>query len=204
MASWQWVHDREGGPRVSPSVEATRQQRSALGGDFLKSVLVALVVFVVVNALTGRYVVQSFSMEPTLHEGQYLLVSRIAYRLHPPQRGDIVVLDPPRHVSAVPYVKRIVGLPGEHIRIHGGRVWVDSVVLNEPYVSGPALYELDLTLGVGEYLVLGDNRNNSSDSHVWGVLPEDHIIGKAIFRYWPLSKLGVLPHYAFPEVASGP
>lgn len=174
------------------------------GRDLLQTFLTALVVFLVANALTGRYVVQSFSMEPTLHEGQYLLVSRVAYLFHPPQRGDIVVLRPPRHLSTVPYVKRIVGLPGEHIQVHDGRVWVDGVVLNEPYVSGPALYEIDITLGAQEYLVLGDNRNNSNDSHVWGVLPEDHIVGKAIFRYWPLSKLGMLPHYTFPEVAVGP
>jgi len=168
--------------------------------DIVETLVLAVVIFVLVNTLTSRYEVQSISMEPTLHEGQYLIVSKVAYRWGEPERGDIVVLDPPEQRSAVPYIKRVVGLPGEHVVIRDGRVWIDDVALNEPYVSGPTLYQDDVTLGTDEYLVLGDNRNNSSDSHVWGSLPAGNIVGKTIFRYWPLEKWGSMPHYGFPEL----
>ena len=172
--------------------------------DVLETLVLAVVIFVLVNTLTGRYEVQSISMEPTLHEGQYLIVSKVSYWLHPPQRGDVVVLDPPDQRSTIPYIKRVVGLPGEHIEVRDERVWVDGVALNEPYVSGPALYDEDVVLRPDEYLVLGDNRNNSSDSHVWGTLPRDNIVGKTVFRYWPPSKWGTIPHYTFPELEDTP
>lgn len=172
--------------------------------DVVETLLLAAVIFVLVNALTGRYEVQSISMEPTLHEGQYLIVSKIAYWLREPQRGDIVVLDPPEGRSSIPYIKRVVGLPGDHIQVRDGRVWVDGVALNEPYVSGPPLYSEDVVLGANEYLVLGDNRNNSSDSHIWGTLPEENLIGRAVFRYWPPEKWGSIPHHPFPELEDMP
>ncbi|MGC9348324.1 MAG: signal peptidase I [Anaerolineae bacterium] len=172
--------------------------------DIIETLALAALIFVLVNTLTGRYEVQSISMEPTLHEGQYLIVSKVAYWVGSPQRGDIVVLDPPQGRSTIPYIKRVVGMPGEHVEIRDGRVWINGIALNEPYVSGPALYEENRTLAPNEYLVLGDNRNNSSDSHVWGALPEDRIIGKTIFRYWPPDKWGVIPHYTFPELEGVP
>jgi signal peptidase I len=172
--------------------------------DIVETLALAALIFVLVNTLTGRYEVQSISMEPTLHEGQYLIVSKVAYWIGSPQRGDIVVLDPPEGRSTIPYIKRIVGMPGEHIEVRDGRVWIDGIALNEPYVSGPALYQEDRTLAIDEYLVLGDNRNNSSDSHVWGALPEEKIIGKTIFRYWPPDKWGLIPHYTFPELEGIP
>lgn len=168
--------------------------------DLVETLVLALVIFAIVNTLTGRYEVQSISMEPTLHEGQYLIVSKIAYLLHSPNRGDIVVLDPPNGQGSIPYIKRIIGLPNEHIQVRDGRVWVNGVALNEPYISGPPMYREDITLGGEEYLVLGDNRNNSSDSHIWGTLPRDKIIGKTIFRYWPPKKWGIIPHHSFPEL----
>lgn len=168
--------------------------------DLMETLILALVIFAIVNTLTGRYEVQSISMEPTLHEGQYLIVSKIAYLLRPPNRGDIVVLNPPNGQGSIPYIKRIIGLPNEHIQIRDGRVWVNGVALNEPYISGPPMYREDITLGGKEYLVLGDNRNNSSDSHVWGTLPQDKIIGKTVFRYWPPEKWGIIPHHSFPEL----
>ena len=168
--------------------------------DLAETLILALIIFAVVNTLTGRYEVQSISMEPTLHEGQFLIVSKIAYRLRPPNRGDIVVLDPPNGQGSIPYIKRIIGLPNEHIQIKDGRVWVNGLALNEPYISGPPMYREDIKLGENEYLVLGDNRNNSSDSHVWGTLPRDKIIGKSVFRYWPPDKWGIIPHHTFPEL----
>ena len=168
--------------------------------DIVETLVLAVIIFVLVNTLTGRYEVQSISMEPTLHEGQYLIVSKVAYWLHETQRGDIVVLDPPDHRSAIPYIKRVIGLPGEHVVVRDGRVWIDGVALNEPYVSGPALYQEDVILGPDEYLVLGDNRNNSSDSHSWGTLPRKAIIGKAWVSYWPPRLWGLIPHQTYEGV----
>ncbi len=172
--------------------------------DLAETLLLAVVIFLLVNTFTGRYEVQSISMQPTLYEGQYLIVSKFAYRLHTPERGDIVVLDPPNGKSTIPYIKRIVGLPGEDVEVRDGRVWIDGVAINEPYVSAPPSYREKRTLGEDEYMVLGDNRNNSSDSHVWGPLPRENIIGKSIFRYWPPEKWGLLPHYQFPELEAMP
>jgi len=172
--------------------------------DLIETLVLALIIFLVVNTFTGRYEVQSISMEPTLHEGQYLIVSKVAYWFHAPERGDIIVLDPPNHQSDIPYIKRVIGLPGEKVEIREGRVWINGIALNEPYVSGPPAYSESLVLGKDEYLVLGDNRNNSSDSHIWGILPRENIIGKSVFRYWPPEKWGVIPHYTFPELEGNP
>lgn len=172
--------------------------------DLVETLALALIIFLVVNTFTGRYEVQSISMEPTLHEGQYLIVSKVAYWFHGPERGDIIVLDPPNHQSDIPYIKRVIGLPGEKVEIRDGRVWINGIALNEPYVSGPPAYSESLVLGEDEYLVLGDNRNNSSDSHIWGILPRENIIGKSVFRYWPPEKLGIIPHYTFPELEGHP
>lgn len=172
--------------------------------DLLETLVLAAMIFFVVNTFTGRYEVQSISMEPTLHEGQYLIVSKIAYWFHGPERGDIIVLDPPNGRSEIPYIKRVIGLPGEKVDVRDGRVWVNGIALNEPYISGPPSYTESRVLGDEEYLVLGDNRNNSSDSHIWGVLPRDNVIGKSIFRYWPPEKWGLIPHYTFPELEVAP
>ncbi len=186
------------------SSEKASNQLWAWVRDVLETLLLAAVIFVLVNTLTGRYEVQSISMEPTLHEGQYLIVSKLSYWIRPPQRGDVVVLDPPDQRSTIPYIKRVIGLPGDHVQVRDGRVWINGVALNEPYVSGPALYQEDVVLAEDQYLVLGDNRNNSSDSHVWGTLPEENILGKAVFRYWPPEKWGIIPHYPFPELEGNP
>ena len=172
--------------------------------ELLETALLSLVIFLVVNALTGRYEVQSVSMEPTLHADQFVLVSKVSYRLHAPQRGDIIVFDPPQHRSEIPYVKRIIGLPGEHVAVHSGRVWINGIAINEPYISGPPTYQDERTLGADEYFVLGDNRNNSSDSHVWGPLPKENIIGKVVLRYWPPEKWAVFSRYTYPELEGSP
>jgi signal peptidase I len=117
--------------------------------------------------------------------------------VHPPERGDIIVFEPPTNRTD-DYIKRIVGLPGEQIEIRGEAVWVDSVLLEEPYTI-PGSYSGAWNLGDGEYFVLGDNRNNSSDSHNWGVLPEGNVVGKAWLCYWPPEKWGLVTHHIFPE-----
>ena len=170
--------------------------------DALETLLLAVILFLVINTLTGRYQVHGQSMEPSLHDGQYLIASKVTYWLHPPERGDVVVLQPPQDQSSVPYIKRLVGLPGDVVEVRDDRVWVNGVALNEPYISAPPTYAGSWVVSESEYFVLGDNRNNSSDSHAWGLLPRNHILGKAIFCYWPPESWGTIPHYAFKELES--
>jgi signal peptidase I len=166
--------------------------------EILETVLLTLVVFLVLNTLTGRFQVRGSSMEPALHDGQYLVVSKLSYWLRTPRRGDIIVFQPPNDLSD-DYIKRIVGLPGERIRIEYGRVLVDGVPIEEPYVTRPGPYSGSWKLEPDDYFVLGDNRGNSSDSHTWGTLPAENIIGKAWLCYWPPEAWGLVKHHAFPE-----
>ena len=133
-------------------------------------------------------------MEPNLHEGQFVIVSRLAYRWELPERGDIVVfrfpLNPDRR-----FIKRVIGLPGDSISIQAGTVVVNGEQLNEPYLAVTPRYSGEWTLSNDDVFVLGDNRNNSSDSQNWGPLPLENIIGKAFLIYWPPTEAGVIPHY---------
>jgi len=168
--------------------------------EILETVLLTLIIFLVLNTLTGRFQVRGSSMEPTLHDGQYLVVSKLAYWLQAPKRGDIIVFRPPNGLSD-DYIKRIVGLPGEQIRIREGEVLVDGAPLREPYVVKQGVYSGVWKMGSDEYFVLGDNRGNSSDSHMWGTLPRENIIGKAWVCYWPPEAWGLMDHHTFPEPA---
>ena len=184
---------------AQPSPDDSTNIRSWLQ-ELLETLLLAIIIFLVINALTGRYKVYGQSMEPSLHDGQYLIASKVTYWLHPPERGDIVVLQPPTG-GEIPYIKRVIGLPNDRVEIQGGRVWVNGIALNEPYISGPPSYRKEINVQAETYFVLGDNRNNSSDSHSWGLLPADNVIGKAVFTYWPLDAWGMTPHYIYPELA---
>jgi len=173
--------------------------------DLLETLILAILVYLILNALTGRYQVLSVSMEPSLHEGEYLLVNKASHWLRPIERGDIIVFQPPQEASdGIPLIKRVIGLPGERVEARDGRIWINGVALNEPYVNGPMSYQKTWVLEEETYIVLGDNRNNSSDSHRWGPLPGENLIGKAVFRYWPLDKLGQIQHYDYPKLEEIP
>ena len=183
---------QNGGARPAPAGSASGGRVSlslAFGGrsvlrEILETALLTVILFVVINAITGRSQVNGSSMETTLHDGQYLIISRLAYWIRPPQRGDIIVLHPPRD-QGEDYIKRIVGLPGESVEVRDGGVWVDGIALDEPYVSSAPRGGGSWTLGDGEYLVFGDNRGDSDDSQKWGPLPVGNIVGKAWLTYWP-------------------
>lgn len=167
--------------------------------DVVETLLLTLIIFLVVNALTGRYQVRGSSMEPSMHSGQYLVVSKVHYRLGEPQRGDVIVFDPPNGATE-DYIKRIIGLPGERIEARDGVIWIDGYRLEEPYISSQLSYSGAWELGPDEYFVLGDNRPNSSDSHTWGPLSRENIVGKAWICYWPPQQWGPVPHHRFPHV----
>jgi signal peptidase I len=168
--------------------------------EVLETVLLTAIIFVVLNTTTGRFQVRGSSMELTLHDGQYLIVSKLIYWIHAPERGDVIVFHPPNDADD-DYIKRIVGLPGERVEIQDGRVSVGGTLLEEPYVVNPGFYSGAWDLGPEEYFVLGDNRRNSSDSHTWGMFPRENIVGKAWLCYWPLDKWSLVAHYVFPKPA---
>lgn len=162
--------------------------------------LIAGMLFLAVNLFTARIRVEGGSMEPSLHDGEFVVINRLAYRWNDPQRGEIIVfrfpLDPERR-----FIKRIIGLPGDTVTVSEGQVLVNNLPVQEPYVSAPPRYDGTWTVEDGHVFVLGDNRNNSSDSQNWGSLRTDEIIGKAIIVYWPLGDLGVIPHYELVSAA---
>jgi signal peptidase I len=123
-----------------------------------------------------------------------VVVNRLAYNSSEPQRGDVVVFYYPQNPSRR-FIKRVIGLPGDTISIQSGQVYVNDVILEEPYVAAQANFSGEWIVEYGKVFVLGDNRNNSSDSPDWGGLPINEIIGKAIFVYWPLETVGLIPHY---------
>lgn len=144
--------------------------------------------------------IPSGSMLPTLQIHDRLVVEKISYRFNPPKRGDIIVFQAPQKAldavnsnSNDAYIKRVIGLPGEAVEIKDGKVFIDNEPLEENYIQAPP----DYTWGPNvvpedEYLVLGDNRNQSSDGHVWGFLSRDNIIGRAVVRFWPIQRIGGL------------
>ncbi|MFN3926382.1 MAG: signal peptidase I [Pseudanabaenaceae cyanobacterium] len=156
--------------------------------EFIRVVLIALTVACVLRTfiIEPRYI-PSGSMEPTLQVNDRILVDKISYRLHPPQRGDILVFYPPfnRHKA---YIKRLIAVGGDRIAIHNGQVIVNDLPQKEDYIAEPPKYELpEITVPEGYLWVMGDNRNNSNDSHVWGFLPVENVIGKAVLRFFPLD-----------------
>lgn len=164
--------------------------------DVLETLLLSAALFLVINALSARVRVDGSSMLPTLHNGEFVLVNRIAYRFEPPQRGDIVVFHYPPDPSQ-DLIKRVIGLPGEEVTIQDGVVRVNGEPLVEPYISEPPLYAGTWLVPEGHLFVLGDNRNDSSDSHSWGMLPYENIVGKAVLIYWPFENLQLIDHHDF-------
>lgn len=152
--------------------------------DILETMILSVVLFVGINYITARIRVDGSSMEPTLHSGQLVLVNRLAYKIGEPTYGDIVVFYYPRDPDQE-YIKRLIGLPGDHISVQNGQVSVNDIPLNEPYIAAAPMYAGEWDVPQNQYFVLGDNRNNSSDSHQWGMVPVDFVIGKALAVYWP-------------------
>ena len=144
----------------------------------------------------ARYI-PSGSMLPTLEIDDRLIVDKLGYRFADPQRGDVIVFAPTAKLEEQnfkdAFIKRTIGLPGEKVQVREGRVYVNDRPLEENYIADRPKYEYGpVTVPEGQYLVLGDNRNNSYDSHFWGFVPRDRIIGRAVIRFWPPNRLGQL------------
>lgn len=193
--------------------------------ELLETAIFILLVFLIVRGVVQNFKIEGQSMEPNLHSGQYILVNKIiyfhfdlnapfrllpgradlppqiVYPFHLPRRGEVVVFEYPRDFSK-DYIKRVIALPGETVQIKDGRVYVNDILLDEPYLRGAqtACREPDqcaqgraVTVPPGAVFVMGDNRANSSDSREWEALPLDRVIGKAWVSYWPPENWSVIP-----------
>ncbi len=159
--------------------------------DILETLLLSVVLFFLINAVSARIRIDGSSMEPNLHHGEFVIVSKINYRFGEPERGDVVVFDFPRNITQE-YIKRVIGLPGEHIQVEDGNVYVNESILSEPYLIMEPQYEGEWDVPENTLFVLGDNRNNSSDSHTWGIVPMKNVVGEALMVYWPPSSWGLI------------
>lgn len=167
--------------------------------EIVTLVILAVLIVVPIRVFIAQpFVVEGLSMYPTFNDHDYLIVDELSYHLHAPSRGDVIIFRYPGNPSIF-YIKRIIGLPSETVRIDQGIVTVtktngEKLTLSEPYVvAEDATYSATTTLGSDQYFVMGDNRPKSSDSRVWGPLPKDDIIGRAYLRVYPLQGAGVLP-----------
>ena len=191
-----------------------------VGREIIEAVVLATVVFMLLQVTVRNFKVDGSSMDPTLEDGQYLLVNRLVYlrveldrlakivpfwkagegsyrhAIHAPKRGEVIVFEFPDsnpNNSRKDFVKRVVGLPGETVRMFDGKVFVNEEVLDEPYLSQKDHSNAsEVTLGEGEYYVLGDNRTHSNDSRSWGAVPEANIRGKVWMVYWPAPGIQII------------
>ncbi|HET7143652.1 MAG TPA: signal peptidase I [Anaerolineales bacterium] len=174
-----------------PVLEKTNWGRFAL--DIIETLVLAVVLFLGINAISARVRVDGFSMRPTLEDGEFVLVSKMSYRFGHVDRGDIIVFHFPMNPDEE-LIKRVIGLPGDHISVQSGILSVNGQVVNEPYIASTPSYSGEWDVMDGKLFVLGDNRNNSNDSKDWGLLPLEKVVGKAVVIYWPPPMWNVIEH----------
>lgn len=175
-------------------------KKESMIAEIIRFSLVALIIVLPIRIFIAQpFIVSGTSMEHTFSNRQYLIIDQISYRFHEPKRGDVIVFRYPKDTTKF-FIKRIIGLPGDTISINGKEVRIintehpEGVTLTEPYIlsmhAGTTLTE---KLGKGEYFVMGDNRDASSDSRAWGVLPRENIVGRTFLRLFPFTVLGTFP-----------
>ena len=170
-------------------------KRSHLAREIVETIALTLIIFLVIRFAIQSYRVEGVSMQPGLHDNEYVLVNKIAYLFHAPERGDVIVFHFPLDTSK-DFIKRVIGLPGDTITIDSTSVKVDGILLNEPYISERANPQGQRwTVPVNSYFVMGDNRPASDDSRDWGYVPRDDIVGKAVIVYWPLGNWELINTY---------
>jgi signal peptidase I len=162
--------------------------------DLIGTLVLAVLFFFLLRLVVSSYTVINVSMQPGLYESQRLLVSKMSYTFDEPDRGQIIVFKSP--VENKTLIKRVIGLPGDVVEVKDGKVYVNSIGLIEPYVKSPPQYNMPQTqVSHGEYFVMGDNRNNSGDSHNGWTVPRKNIVGKAWIFTWPPDKWGLVDSY---------
>ena len=171
-------------------------KRSHLAREIIETVALTLIIFLVIRFAIQSYRVSGPSMEPGLNNDEYVIVNKMAYLFHTPERGDVIVFHFPLNTSE-DFIKRIIAVPGDTVKVDSTHVWVDGVLLNEPYISAHANPLAETwKVPANEYFVLGDNRPVSDDSRDWGFVPKDYIVGKAAIVYWPLKNWEFINTYS--------
>ncbi len=159
--------------------------------EILITVILAVVFFMAIRAFVHNYEVQGFSMEPTLHDGQYIVVNKASYWFGEPQRGNIVVFDSAQINHGI--IHRVVGMPGETVEINGGHLYINGERKSEPYTEGDSISASTREIPEDSYFIIGDNRSAAS----WDTVSREDIIGKAWLCYWPISEIGVVPKHSW-------
>jgi signal peptidase I len=211
----------DGQPEVLPVLAppqpttTTDSQTGRAVREIVETLLLAALIFFLVRLVVLNFRVDGESMLPNLDNGEMLLVNRNAYRsvdvngthyypFDPPERGDVIVFDPPNTNSDKPYIKRVIGLPGEEVTFGDGHVFINGHELEEDYIDERTRCgrsdTCDVVVPQGDVYVLGDNRTNSSDSRVFGPVPIGNIVGKAWLSYWPPADAGFVPHHDYAVV----
>lgn len=178
---------------VQPPAPAKSQRPEwvTFAWEVLQTLLMAAVMYFVIDAVLARVQVVNVSMKPTLQPNDRLLVFRYALQVKDVKYGDVVVFHYPNNPTE-DYIKRVIGMPGDVVRVADGVVKVNGQELTEPYIAAPPNYHGEWTVPEENFFVLGDNRNQSSDSHEWGFVPYEDIVGKALVIYWPLNHIKLL------------
>lgn len=177
---------------VAPEEQPKSNWRRALL-DTLETIILSLALFLIINTISERIRVESISMQPNLIPGDFVVINKLAYKFNgSPARGDVIVFRYPPDPTQIPYIKRVIGLPGDNIHIASGKVYVNGEMLKESYLKVATNRGGDWTVPEDSLFVMGDNRNNSSDSRAWGFVPFANIIGRAEVIYWPPDNWAVL------------
>ena len=167
--------------------------------EILGTIILAVVIFLLLQATVQSFEVHLSSMEPNIHEGQRILVSKIAYQFHEPERGDVIIFHAPDNLRG-DFIKRIIALPGDTVEVDKGLVYINGYQLDEPYIKDLPKYTLSRQkIPEDNYFVLGDNRNNSNDSHNGWTVPRENIIGKVWLSIWPPREWGLVTNYPLQE-----
>ena len=186
--------------RVDGGREEGRREKDSSFRELAQFALIALLIVLPIRWFVAQpFIVSGASMEETFHDNDYLIVDQLSYHFDEPERGDVIVFKYPKDPSKY-FIKRIIALPGEEIEVAGGSVIIkneanpEGITLNESYAQlGQGAHQQRLELGPDEYFVMGDNRDHSSDSRVWGVLKREEIVGRALLRLLPPNRLGAFP-----------